>query len=185
MNFHRFDEILENRPKRDLLLAELKRLFPGAFLKTSEEFSPNREGGIWIAGREMADYYGKDNSGFGYYVNPRLQKTLEKHGFYLEPYDPETWFAWEVTPIRREAKDLLDRNTEPAVPTIAELQAAMRPIHALYGPVVQQRNMIDALKRCGITPPSDPGGGVAAYNDALIRAIRDEIVRRERELPAK
>ncbi len=63
--------------------------------------------------------------------------------------------------------------------TIAELRVAMRPIHAHYGPVVQQRNMIDALKQCGMAPPADPGGGVSAYNDVLIRAIRDEIFRRE------
>jgi hypothetical protein len=63
--------------------------------------------------------------------------------------------------------------------TIAELRVAMRPIHALYGPVVQQRNMIDALKQCGGPLPADPGGGVAAYNEVLIRAIRDEIFRRE------
>jgi hypothetical protein len=63
--------------------------------------------------------------------------------------------------------------------TIAELKSAMRPIHAMYGPVVQQRNMIAALKQCGIAPPADPGGGVAAYNDVLVAAIRDEIRRRE------
>lgn len=91
--------IKENNDQRDTLLAELKANFPTAFLKTSEEFSPNRQGGIWITGKEMADYYGKDNSGYDYYVNPKLQKILEKHGFYLEPLDPETWFAWPATPI--------------------------------------------------------------------------------------
>lgn len=101
MNFHRFAEILKENEehayeKRDLLLAELKQNFPGAFLKTSEEFSRERLGGIWITGKEMADYYGKDNSGFDYWVNPKLQRILKKHRFYLEPYDPETWFAWPI-----------------------------------------------------------------------------------------
>lgn len=63
--------------------------------------------------------------------------------------------------------------------TIAELKSAMRPIHAMYGPVVQQRNMIAALKQCGMAPPADPGGGVSAYNDVLLRAIREEIFQRE------
>lgn len=104
IDFHRFAQILENNEpddtKRDLLLAELKKTFPSAFLKTSEEFfSGRRPGGIWITGKEMADYYGKDNSGFDYYVNPKLQRILKKHEFYLEPYDPETWLAWPATPI--------------------------------------------------------------------------------------
>ena len=101
INFHKFTQILENNnpSARYTLLAELKANFPTAFLKTSEEFSRNRPGGIWIAGEQMADYYGKDNSGYDYYVNPKLQKILDKHGFYLEPLDPETWFAWPATPI--------------------------------------------------------------------------------------
>ena len=101
INFHKFTQILENNnpSARDTLLAELKANFPTAFLKTSEEFSRNRPGGIWIAGEQMADYYGKDNSGYDYYVNPKLQKILDKHGFYLEQLDPETWFAWPATPI--------------------------------------------------------------------------------------
>lgn len=103
INFHKFTQILEENTtqpvtqKRDALLAELRMKFPGAFLKTSEEFfSDRRPGGIWITGKEMADYYGKDNSGFDYYVNPKLQRVLEKHRFYLEPNDPETWFAWPI-----------------------------------------------------------------------------------------
>lgn len=100
INFHRFTEILEaedrNDAQRDALLAELRQNFPGAFLKTSEEFSSNRQGGIWITGKDMADYYGKDNSGFDYWVNPKLRRILDKHRFYLEPYDPETWFAWPI-----------------------------------------------------------------------------------------
>jgi hypothetical protein len=63
--------------------------------------------------------------------------------------------------------------------TIAELREAMRPIHGLYGTVVQQRNMIDAMKQCGMAPPADPGGSVSNYNDALVRAISDEVTRRE------
>lgn len=82
--------------KRDALLAELRAKFPGEFVKTSEEFSASRVGGIWVTGKKMADYYGKDNTGFDYWVNPELQRILERHNFYLEPYDPETWFAWPV-----------------------------------------------------------------------------------------
>jgi len=100
INFHRFAEILKENEghaeKRDLLLAELKQEFPGEFFKTSEEFQSNRLGGIWITGKNMADYYGKDNTGFDYWVNPKLQNILKKHHFYLEPYDPETWFAWPI-----------------------------------------------------------------------------------------
>lgn len=104
MNFAELWNLLENlevedggHPARDVLLAELKNKFPGAFLKTSEEFySGKSPGGIWITGKEMADYYGKDNSGFDYWVNPKLQRILARHKFYLEPYDPETWIAWPV-----------------------------------------------------------------------------------------
>jgi hypothetical protein len=49
----------------------------------------------------------------------------------------------------------------------------------MYGPVVQQRNMLAAIKQCGMALPADPGGWVSAYNDVLIAAIRDEIRRRE------
>ena len=103
INFHRFEQILENNKnqdfsKRDMLLAALRLKFPGEFFKTSEEFRSSSLGGIWITGKNMADYYGKDNTGFDYWVNPKLQRILEKHGFYLEPHDPETWFAWPVTP---------------------------------------------------------------------------------------
>lgn len=63
--------------------------------------------------------------------------------------------------------------------TIAELKAAMRPIHGLYGSVVQQRKMIAALKQSGMAPPADPGGGVSDYNAVLVRAISDEVTRRE------
>jgi hypothetical protein len=103
INFHRFKEILENKnqdlSKRDGLLMLLQQKFPGEFIKTSEEFSQERIGGIWITGKNMADYYGKDNSGFDYWINPKLQTILKKHSFYLEPYDPETWFAWPDNPL--------------------------------------------------------------------------------------
>jgi hypothetical protein len=63
--------------------------------------------------------------------------------------------------------------------TNAELKDAMRPIVCMYGPVVRQRNMIAALKQCGMAPPADPGGGVSYYNDVLVQAISDELRRRE------
>jgi len=85
--------------KRDALLAELRMKFPDAFIKTSEEFSKSRIGGIWITGKEMADYYGKDNTGFDYWMNPKLQRILKRHNFYLEPYDSETWLGWPATPF--------------------------------------------------------------------------------------
>ena len=84
--------------KGDELLTRLQQAFPGEFIKPSESFSADRDGGIWITGKRMADYYGKDNSGFGYFVNQKLQSMLKASGFYLEPLDPETWFAWPVTP---------------------------------------------------------------------------------------
>lgn len=86
----------EDHSTRDQLLAELRLKFPGEFIKTSEEFSPNKTDAIWITGKKMADYYGKDNTGFDYWVNPKLQRTLKKYGFYLQPYDPETWFAYQI-----------------------------------------------------------------------------------------
>lgn len=84
------------KDRRDALLLELKGKFPGEFIKTSEEFSPTRVGGLWITGKKMADYYGKDNTGFDYWVNPKLQRVLARHKFMLEPYDVETWLAWPI-----------------------------------------------------------------------------------------
>lgn len=80
--------------RRDALLAELRAKFPGEFLKTSEEFSPTIVGGVWITGKKMADYYGKDNTGFDYWVNPKLQRILARHNFWLQPWDSETWLAY-------------------------------------------------------------------------------------------
>lgn len=87
------DEV-RDATKRSALMSELQTKFPGSFIKTSEEFSKGKIGGIWITGKEMADYYGKDNTGFDYWVSPKLQRVLNKHKFSIEPYDSETWFAF-------------------------------------------------------------------------------------------
>lgn len=100
-SFGDFVRILENSEvedgllaRRDALLSELRAKFPGEFLKTSEEFSSSITGGVWITGKKMADYYGKDNTGFDYWVNPKLQRILAKHKFWLQPWDSETWLAY-------------------------------------------------------------------------------------------
>ena len=64
--------------------------------------------------------------------------------------------------------------------TIEQLREAMRPIHAMYGSVVQQKNMLNAMRQCGLAPPErSDEDTVSSYNDVLIEAIRGEIARRE------
>ena len=82
--------------KRDQLIETLKTKFPRHFFRPSEDCD-GADGGVWMSGEEgLIDYYGPDNTGSGYYVEPQLNKLIEDSGFFLEPHDPGTWFAWPV-----------------------------------------------------------------------------------------
>lgn len=77
----------------------LRKMFPDSMIRTTQEFYCNddKEGGLWTSFLEdgTIDEYGHDNSGFGYWVDPKLQKYLEKHDLWFEPYDPGTLMIWD------------------------------------------------------------------------------------------
>ena len=62
---------------------------------TSEDFNRST-GGIWIAadgGNESFNYYSeKWVDTFG--VNPKLNRIVDKRGWYFEWYDPGTMMVW-------------------------------------------------------------------------------------------
>jgi hypothetical protein len=82
-------------------ISNLNKLFPESFISTTSEFyGESDEGddlGLWTGFLEdgTIDEWGHDNSGMGYYVEPRLLKYLEKHGLDLEPYDAGTMMIWK------------------------------------------------------------------------------------------
>jgi hypothetical protein len=71
----------------DNLIKELKAVFPHEFFRRSEEFD-GHSGGVWFSGESgLVDYYEE-------YTDPKLQEILDKHGFFIEPYDPGTMMAY-------------------------------------------------------------------------------------------
>lgn len=64
---------------------------------TTEQFSnPNLKGGIWIAAdgdNESFNYYSEEWSNtFG--VNPKLNRIVDKRGWFFEWWDAGTMLAW-------------------------------------------------------------------------------------------
>jgi hypothetical protein len=84
-------------------IERLEKLFPKAFIRTTADFYGfNAEGseqniGLWTGFLEdgTVDEWGRDNSGTGYYVDPKLTKYLEKYNLDWEPYDSGTLFIWD------------------------------------------------------------------------------------------
>lgn len=83
-----------------------------AFMKTTEEFSPDMPGGIWMCGEcndvvsktelPMFEYYagswhgpeGKLYDSYIWGVHPKINKFVESHGWWFEWYDPGTIMLW-------------------------------------------------------------------------------------------
>tara|TARA_R100000808_G_C2108767_1_gene123513 strand:- start:116 stop:400 length:285 start_codon:yes stop_codon:yes gene_type:complete len=80
----------------------LKKIFPDSFISTTDDFynvdpKDSKVVGLWTGFLEdgTMDEWGHDNSGTGYYVDPKLQKYLKKHSLYWEPYDSGTLMIYE------------------------------------------------------------------------------------------
>lgn len=77
------------------LIAKLNKKFPGINAVSTVEWD-GREGGIWFRqegalhpdGTYYFDYYGSPQ------VHPEVEKVLDSHGFFAEPYDAGTWMAY-------------------------------------------------------------------------------------------
>ena len=80
-------------------IERLKKIFPKSHISTTNEFY-NRESdnvGLWTGFLEdgTVNEWGHDNSGMGYYVDPKLTKYLEKHNLDMEPHDAGTMMIWD------------------------------------------------------------------------------------------
>jgi hypothetical protein len=76
----------------------LKKEFPKMWLKPSEDFSREFEGGIWTGegsidndGLPMFDYWSHEESIYEMGVRKTLLSLLEKHGWWAECYDAGTY----------------------------------------------------------------------------------------------
>ena len=83
-------------------IVRLEKLFPDSTIRTTAEFYGQSEDsehniGLWTSFLEdgTVDEWGRDNSGTGYYVDPKLTKYLEKYNLDWEPYDGGTLFIWD------------------------------------------------------------------------------------------
>ena len=69
-------------------VAALKELFPHSHIAPSEEFN-GEGGGIWTGfGEDGVIEYWHD------FVDENLQKYMDKHGLYVEPYDSATMMIY-------------------------------------------------------------------------------------------
>lgn len=93
--------------KREELLEALRKKYPKATFRTSEEFSKDMEGGIWTSGENqeqlhsglpLFNYYSQDGGSRSYIFGVRtyLHKWLEENGWYCEWYDAGTVMIWEI-----------------------------------------------------------------------------------------
>ena len=94
---------------RDQVIMAMKQLLgKNAFVKTSEEFDPNMQGGIWfsnegegIDGLPIYDASGETEmfndfggQGYPYQFNPEFEEMLSHMGWFAEPYDGGTLMAF-------------------------------------------------------------------------------------------
>ena len=68
-------------------IENLRKLFPNSFIRPSEDFGTGGTGAIWTGFGEDGTY-DYDST----YTDPKLQKYLDKHNLYIEPYDAGTMF---------------------------------------------------------------------------------------------
>ncbi len=93
---------------REEVIQDMKSLLgENAFIRPSEEFD-GQEGGIWFSNERddinglplydsnaeteiFADFGGQP---YPYDVNPKLKDLMDKHNWFVEPYDSGTLMAW-------------------------------------------------------------------------------------------
>ena len=82
---------------RNTLIKLINKEMPEAEASPSEDFNGN-EGGIWFRGSE--DFH-QDEFIYNIYYNSatmgvhvKLDEILKEHGWFAEPYDSGTLFAW-------------------------------------------------------------------------------------------
>ena len=69
-------------------IKNLKKIFPSSMIRPSEEFDNDWFGCLWTS-------FGEDGN-YDYwtgYTNSTLEKYLDKHNLYIEPYDSGTMFV--------------------------------------------------------------------------------------------
>jgi hypothetical protein len=90
---------------RERVMFSLKELLgENSLVKPSEEFDSTSKGGIWfsnegrgIDGLPIYDSYGETegfSGGYPYEFHPKLQHLMERHGWFIEPYDSGTLMAF-------------------------------------------------------------------------------------------
>ena len=86
--------------KRSKVIRDMQFLLgANAFIKTSEEFDPNSEGGIWFSNEEggiddMPLYDNHGETDYKFEAHPKLQALMDKNGWFIEPYDSGTLMAF-------------------------------------------------------------------------------------------
>ena len=87
-----------NRTTTEELLEALKKRFPKAWFKDGNDFGPGYNTSIWtgegsyIGAERMFHYYANGKYEFGVHIT--LRKFVEKRGYYVECYDPGTYFIF-------------------------------------------------------------------------------------------
>ena len=81
-------------------VTRLKKLFPLSHIRTTNEFYGTEEKenvGLWTGFLEdgTIDEWARDNSGMGYYVDPKLLNYLKKYDLDLEAHDAGTMMIWD------------------------------------------------------------------------------------------
>lgn len=81
---------------REELMAFLKQYIKSG-VRTTEEFSSNSQGGVWVSGEDMSEYQGAviydyyaEGSLYELGVLVEFENMLQQHGWYSEWYDAGT-----------------------------------------------------------------------------------------------
>ena len=87
---------------RSNLMQLLQTKYPKMFLRTTEEFSGEKNG-IWSSGETymeakdgfpLMDYYSENYKRYTFGVHSELHELLDSHGWFAEWYDPGTIMFW-------------------------------------------------------------------------------------------
>lgn len=83
--------------KRDKLMQAMRELLGSKwFLKTTEEFNGS-EGGVWTTNERTSEALGGQTiMDHDYQVHPKIERLVERFGFYVEPYDAGTLMIYPL-----------------------------------------------------------------------------------------